>query len=174
MSHFLKKKEAHLFFREISAKDPPPPYEGRGRPYRPKTRIQRRVSKDTHPTAGAVPRAGPKEMFDRLLWHADYAETQIHSVSAESARSVWEMCGVLARRIRRFFLYLRSLRDRRGKCVLFLARRLRRLLLYLRNLRDRRGKCVAFWHADYADCSVSAESARSAWRIAKTPVTVTY
>ena len=50
----------------------------------------------------------------------------------------------------------------------------RRFILFPRNLQDRCGKCVAFWHADYADCSVSAESARSAWRIAKSPVTVTY
>ena len=28
-------------------------------------------------------------------------------------------------------------------------------------------------HAEYADCSVSAESARAAWKIAKTPVNVT-
>ena len=52
-----------------------------------------------------MPRAGPKGMFDRLLWHADYAETQIHSVSTESARSVWEMCRVLARRLRRLFCF---------------------------------------------------------------------
>ena len=52
-----------------------------------------------------MPRAGPKEMFDRLFWHADYAETQIHSVSTESARSVWEMCRVLARRLRRLFCF---------------------------------------------------------------------
>ena len=69
-----------------------------GRPNRPKARILCRASKDTHTTAGTVPHASSKEMFDRLLI-------------------------IMARRLRRFFLYLRNLR----------------------------GKCVAFWHAEYAE-----------------------
>ena len=88
---FFKEKRSSLIFSGNISQGPSPSLRREGRPYRPKTRIQRRVSKDTHPTAGAVPRAGPKGMFDRLLWHADYAETQIHSVSAESARSAWRI-----------------------------------------------------------------------------------
>ena len=55
--------------------------------------------------------------------------TQILIVSAESAGPAWKIQGVLARRLRR----------------------ISRSLLYLRNLRDLRGKYRVFWHADYAE-----------------------